>query len=285
MFINEAKWTSFFCLFVLQGWRPSCFGLFPFSRLGSSPASSISLSTTAFASGLLSLAALGVNLNHFVMIHRWVQKIFMTVRVETVPLLLLWIHEIPQKTIFCFRNFLRCKWRSFPFPGTIIVQVYLCFTRHSWFRWSQPSVGTQYAHVGYPGVELVSWATYISRKKRNLETVQRHSKALKKAQRDAKRTQPEISHEAAELIFRNQAARTDEKSPGAIHVSNHLAMLHGHENVFFCTQCGAVNAGGALRLLKSQCDGSGESRQKARRKLERGLMPNEHVMADAKRAF
>ena len=41
----------------------------------------------------------------------------------------------------------------------------------------------------------------------------------------------------------------------------------------------------ALRLLKSQCDGSGESRQKARRKLERGLMPNEQVMADAKRAF
>ena len=55
--------------------------------------------------------------------------------------------------------------------------------------------------------------------------------------------------------------------------------------MFFCTQCGAVNAGGALRLLKSQCDGSGESRQKARRKLERGLMPNELVMADAKRAF
>ena len=138
---------------------------------------------------------------------------------------------------------------------------------------SRPGVGTQYAHVGYPGVELVSRATYISRKKRNLETVQRHSKALKKAQRDAKRK------------FRNQAARTDEKFPGTIHVSHHLALLHGHENVFFCTQCGAVNAGGALRLLKSQCDGSGESRQKARRKLERGLMPNEHVMADAKRAF
>ena len=113
-------------------------------------------------------------------------------------------------------------------------------------------------------------------------------KRLKKAQRDAKRkfiAQPEISHEAAELISRNQAARTDEKFPGTIHVSHHLALLHGHENVFFCTQCGAVNAGGALRLLKSQCDGSGESRQKARRKLERGLIPNEHVMTDAKRAF
>ena len=153
---------------------------------------------------------------------------------------------------------------------------------------SQPDVGTQYAHVGYPGVELVSRATYISRKKRNLETVQRRSKALKKAQRDAKRkfvAQPEISREAAELVLRNQAARTDEKFPGTIHVSHQLALLHGHENVFFCTQCGAVNAGGVLRLLKSQCDGSGESRQKTRRKLERGSMPNEHVMADAKRAF
>ena len=153
---------------------------------------------------------------------------------------------------------------------------------------SQPGVGAQHAHVGYPGVELVSRATYISRKKRNLETVQRQSKALKRAQRDAKRkfvAQPEISFEAAELIIRNQAARTDEKFPGTIHVSHHLALLHGHENVFFCTQCGAVNAGGALRLLKSQCDGSGESCQKARRKLERGLMPNEHVVADAKRAF
>ena len=45
---------------------------------------------------------------------------------------------------------------------------------------SQPGVSTQCAHVGYPGVELVSRATYISRKKRNLETVQRQSKALKK---------------------------------------------------------------------------------------------------------
>ena len=153
---------------------------------------------------------------------------------------------------------------------------------------SQPGVGTQCAHFGYPLVQLVSRATYISRKKRNVETVQRQSKALKKAQRDAKLkfvAQPEISHEAAELILRNQAARIDEKFPGTIHVSHHLALLRGHENVFFCTQCGAVNAGGALRLLKSQCDGSGESRQKARRKLERGLMPNEHVMADAKRAF
>ena len=87
--------------------------------------------------------------------------------------------------------------------------------------------------------------------------------------------QPEISHEAAEAMQRSQAARTDEKFPGIIHVSHQLALSHGHENVFFCTQCGAVNAGGSLRLLKSLCDGSGESRQKGRRKLERGLMPHE----------
>ena len=134
----------------------------------------------------------------------------------------------------------------------------------------------------------MSRATYISKKKRNRETCWRQSKALKRVQREAKRmlvAQPEISHEAAEARLRSQAARTDEKFPGIIHVSYQLALFNGHENVFFCTRCGAVNAGGSLRLLKSLCDGSGESRQKARRKLERGLMPNEHVVADARRVF
>ena len=138
------------------------------------------------------------------------------------------------------------------------------------------------------GVELVSRATYISRKKRNRETCWRQCKALESVQREAKRKlvgQPEISHEAEEAVLRGQTPRTDEKFPGIIHVSHQLAPLHRHENVFFCTQCGAVNAGGSLRLLKSLCDGSSESRQKARRKLERGLVPNEHVVADAKRAF
>ena len=67
---------------------------------------------------------------------------------------------------------------------------------------SQNDVGTQYAHVGYPGVELVSRATYISRKKRNLETVQRHSKALKKAQR-----------------MRNANSLHNLRSAGTIHVT------------------------------------------------------------------
>ena len=58
------------------------------------------------------------------------------------------------------------------------------------------------------GVELVSRATYISRRKRNRETCWRQSKALKRVQREAKRklvAQPEISHEAAEAILRSQA--------------------------------------------------------------------------------
>ena len=67
------------------------------------------------------------------------------------------------------------------------------------------------------GVELVSRATYISRKKRNRETCWRQSKALKRVQREAKHklvAQPEISHEAAEAMLRGQAPRTDEKFPG-----------------------------------------------------------------------
>ena len=66
--------------------------------------------------------------------------------------------------------------------------------------------------------------------------------------------QPVISHEAAETISRSQAPRIDEKFPGSIHVSYQLALLQGHVNVFFCTQCGAVNAGGSLSLLKSLCE-------------------------------
>ena len=78
---------------------------------------------------------------------------------------------------------------------------------------------------------------------------------LAREPREAKRkltAQPEISHEAPEQRLQSQATRTDEQFPGIIHVSHQLALLHG---VFFCEQCGAVNAGGTLRLLKSPCDG------------------------------
>ena len=150
---------------------------------------------------------------------------------------------------------------------------------HGTFTVTRTAQRMSFAHpvpIVPSGVELVSRATYISRKKRNRETCWRQSKALKRVQREARRklvAQPEISHEAAEVFLRNQAARTVEKFLGIIQVSHQLALLHGHKNVCFCTQCGAVNAGGSLRLLKSLCGGSGESGQKARRKLERGLMP------------
>ena len=70
---------------------------------------------------------------------------------------------------------------------------------------SQPDVFT--------GVELVSRATYISRKRRNWETRRQQSKACKRAERQAKRklmAQLEVSHAAAEQILRSQATRTDE---------------------------------------------------------------------------
>ena len=96
----------------------------------------------------------------------------------------------------------------------------------------RPGVGTHAVRTCW-----LSWSWgCVHQQKRNLEAVQRHSKALKKAQRDAKRkfvAQPEISHEAAELISTNHAARIDEKFPGTIHVSHQLALLHGHENRVF----------------------------------------------------
>ena len=46
---------------------------------------------------------------------------------------------------------------------------------------------------------------------------------------------------------------------GAMHISHQLALLQGHANVLLSKQCGAVNARGTQRLLKSQCDGTGES--------------------------
>ena len=116
----------------------------------------------------------------------------------------------------------------------------------------------------------------------------RQSKALKRVQREAKRklvAQPEISHEAAEATLRSQAPRTDENFPGIItRQPSACSVTRPRERVFLytmrcCQRCWS------LRLLKSLCDSSGESRLKARRKLERGLMPNEHVVADAKRAF
>ena len=135
-----------------------------------------------------------------------------------------------------FNEFLRViswvLWKRYTFCGTNVPRA-ACDTRVSCtLRHAQPDVFT--------GVELVSRATYISRKRRNWETRQRQSKACKKAERDAKRklmAQSEISHEAAEQIFRSWATRTDENFLGIIHVSHQLALLHGHANMFFCKQC------------------------------------------------
>ena len=111
------------------------------------------------------------------------------------------------------------------------------------------------------------------------ETQNRHAKSLKLAERVAKRklmAQPQISHASAEQL-KSREPRTDEPFVGFIHASHQLALLQKHSKVFYCSQCGAENAGGSLRLLKSQCDGPREIRRKARRKLERGLMLNAQV--------
>ena len=124
----------------------------------------------------------------------------------------------------------------------------------------------------FAGAVLVSHAAYSSRQRRNSETQKCQAKSLKHADRLAKSklmAQPEIGHALEQLL------------EFAIHASHQIALLQDHSNVFFCSQCGAVNAGGSLRLLKSQRDGSGGSRRKARRKRERGLMP----CCDARRAF
>ena len=125
------------------------------------------------------------------------------------------------------------------------------------------------------------WSSYSSSKRRN------QARSLKHADRVAKRklmAQPEISH-ALRAVPEEQEFRTDEHFAFGIQASHQLALLQEHSNVFCCSQCGAVNARGSLRLLKSQCDGSGESRRKARRKLERGLMPGAQVPAGAATSF
>ena len=127
-------------------------------------------------------------------------------------------------------------------------------------------------------LELLLHAVSSSRKRRNKETQKRVAKRKLIGQ-------PEISHASAEQLLKSREPRTDEQFVGSIHAGHQLALLQEHSKVFFCSQCGVVNAGGSLRLLKSQCDGTGESRRKARRKLERGLMLNAQELGDARRSF
>ena len=100
------------------------------------------------------------------------------------------------------------------------------------------------------------------RKRRNLETRQRQSKAYKRAEREANcklLALPEISHEAAEQVLRSQATLSDEKFSWYQTRQSPALPLTWPRQCFFCKQCAAVNAGGTLRLLKSLCDGTGES--------------------------
>ena len=106
---------------------------------------------------------------------------------------------------------------------------------------SQPEVGTQYAHVGYPGVELVSRATYISKKKR---TSRRSSATPKRSKK------LNGMRNANSLHNLRSAMKPLSIFLGTIHVSHHLALLHGRDNVFFSAQCGAVNAGGAFEAAE-----------------------------------
>ena len=92
--------------------------------------------------------------------------------------------------------------------------------------------------------------------------------------------QLEISHEAAELISRSQATRTVENFPGITSSLSCMVTPSVFLQTVWCRQ-----RWWDTELLKSLCDGTGESRQKARRQLERALMPNEQVTADVKRAF
>ena len=111
------------------------------------------------------------------------------------------------------------------------------------------------------------------------ETNTRNDKSFKRAEGVAKRklmAQPEISLGFAEILLKG-------KEPcGNEHFVGQLALLHEYiggvllQSMWRCERWWAVEV---------SCDGSGESRRKARRKLERGLMPNARVPADAKRAF
>ena len=135
---------------------------------------------------------------------------------------------------------------------------------------------------------LLSHEVCATRKRRNRETRRRQVKAFKHAEREAKHellAQPEISHTTALQMLQDRGTSTDQHFAGSTHASHLLALLRENSDVFLCNQCGALDAGGTLRLLKSRCDGSGEFRCNARRKHERGLMSNARVPADAMRAF
>ena len=109
------------------------------------------------------------------------------------------------------------------------------------------------------GAVLVSHAAYSSRKRRNRETQQHQAKSLKRADRVAKRklvAQPEISHALA--LPRSR----DPPTPRQTNTARSLLVQ-------------------ATSLHSCRTTQTGESRRRARRKLERGLMLDAQVLADA----
>ena len=59
-----------------------------------------------------------------------------------------------------------------------------------------------------------------------------------------------------------------------IHGSHLLRHVHGHTDAFFCTACGAYNAGGPLRVLRKECGGTvPRNRTFALRLLSLGIVP------------
>ena len=116
------------------------------------------------------------------------------------------------------------------------------------------------------------------------ETQALQARASKKASLQAKRGKPRDQPRSSRTYAYEAGSRL-RRSFRDIHDSDQLATLRGRDDVFFCRLCVEVNAGGSLRPLKLWSDGSGESRRKARRKLDRGTMSNDRVRADAGRAI
>ena len=77
-------------------------------------------------------------------------------------------------------------------------------------------------------------------------------------------TQPVPDVTGVVLVSRATYIRRDSANPRPTRELNGKRNASGWYNVFFCKQCRAVNAGGILRLLKSQCDGTGESRTRTK---------------------
>ena len=63
-----------------------------------------------------------------------------------------------------------------------------------------------------------------------------------------------------------------------VHGTHSLRQVHGQTDAFFCTACGAYNAGGPLRLLSKRCTRTvARHRVHAHRLLTLGVLPGPGV--------